>query len=73
MSSTMKLAKVLDELDIEQSLAECLLMVWLPGDSWMHAEMRSSLAGLNRRHRRVCHVAAHRCARVAKSLPGGRI
>ena len=39
MSATMKLAKVLDELEIGQSLAECLLMVLPPGARWLHAEM----------------------------------
>ena len=42
MSATMKLAKVLDELEIGQSPAECLLMVLLPGERWLHAEMSSS-------------------------------
>ena len=37
--STMKLLKVLDELEIGQSLAECMLMVLLPGESWFLAEM----------------------------------
>ena len=44
MSSTMKLARVLDELDIEQSPAECLLMVLLPGERWLQGEMSSGRA-----------------------------
>ena len=40
MSATM-LAKVLDELEIGQSAAECLLVVCPPGERWLHAEMSS--------------------------------
>ena len=41
MSATIKLAKVFDELQIKQSPAECLSMVLLPGEGWLHAEMSS--------------------------------
>ena len=54
MSAAMKLAKVLDELDIGQSPAECLLMVLPPRRKLVTRRDELRPRRWSRRHREAC-------------------